>query len=167
MAMGLSFGSIRTRLVLLVALAAFAVAVGSGFFQYFSGQRLLQQQMVQTAMAGVSGATMEMDRGQRQAVMAALGAGVQYGLVLPYGRDHESEADEIGLIYLIRAGYRPEAAIEFWQRMEQASQGQPPEWASTHPSHGTRIARLQQLVNEYRTNGTVAGRAVNAAQETK
>jgi metalloendopeptidase OMA1, mitochondrial len=112
-------------------------------------QRLLQQSLVQTGMMGLSGATAEMNQSERRVLLGVLGAGVQYGLILPYGRDHEVEADEIGLKYLIRAGYRPEAAIEFWERMDQAGGAQPPEWASTHPSHGTRIERLRKLVAEY------------------
>lgn len=120
-------------------------------------QRLFQQNLIQTAMLGVSGATMEMDQRERRLVLGLLGAGVQYGLILPYGREHESEADQIGLAYLIRAGYKPEAAVEFWQRMEEAGKVQPPEWASTHPSHGTRIANLKSLIAEYRKNGTIAG----------
>ena len=75
-----------------------------------------------------------------------LGAGVQYGLVLPYGRDHENEADKMGLMYMARAGYDPEEALRFWQRMEEAGGANPPEWASTHPSHGTRIQRLRELL---------------------
>ncbi len=120
-------------------------------------QRLFQQNLVQTALGGISGATSQMDPRERQMVLGMLGAGVQYGLILPYGRDHESEADRIGLIYLIRAGYRPEAAVEFWQRMQEVGGAQPPQWASTHPSHGTRITELKALINEYKTKGTVGG----------
>ena len=65
---------------------------------------------------------------------------------MPFSRKHESEADEIGLMYMARAGYDPEESIRFWQRMERASQGAPPEFLSTHPSHGTRIQQLEALM---------------------
>jgi predicted Zn-dependent protease len=95
--------------------------------------------------ANVSLALGDMDSRQKMEVMAALGAGAQYGVLLPFSRKHESEADEMGLYYMARAGYDPREAIQFWERMEQSSSGpQPPEFASTHPSHGTRIARLKE-----------------------
>ena len=127
-------------------------------------QRLFQQNLVQIAMSGVSGATAEMDPRERQTILGVLGAGVQFGIILPYGRDHESEADKMGLIYLIRSGYRPEASVEFWQRMESAGGSQPPEWLSTHPSHGTRINDLKRYIEEYRDHGTVGGLSVVKSQ---
>ena len=78
--------------------------------------------------------------------MGALGAGAQYGILMPFGRKDESEADEIGLMYMARAGYDPQESLKFWERMEQNSQGQPPEFLSTHPSHGTRIEQLRKLM---------------------
>lgn len=110
-------------------------------------QRMFQQGLVQTAMMGANITLSDMDPQKRQLLLGALGAGVQYGLVLPYGRDHEFEADEIGLRYMARAGYDPNEAIKFWERMnEAADSGSPPEWMSTHPSHGSRIQRLKELV---------------------
>lgn len=110
-------------------------------------QRLLRTSMAQTLMVGAQFSFSDMDPGQRQAVMAAIGAGAQYGVLLPFSRDHELEADHIGLLYMARAGYDPREAIAFWERMSSAgSQQQPPEFASTHPSHGTRIAQLQKFM---------------------
>ena len=109
-------------------------------------QRIFQNELVQTAMSGMQGSLAELDPGQQRAILGVLGAGVQYGLVLPYGRDHENEADKMGLMYMARAGYDPEEALRFWQRMEEAGGANPPEWASTHPSHGTRIQRLRELL---------------------
>ena len=62
---------------------------------------------------------------------------------MPFSREHESEADAIGLHYMARAGYDPRESIGFWQRMESAGGAQPPEFLSSHPSHGTRIEQLQ------------------------
>jgi predicted Zn-dependent protease len=109
-------------------------------------QRVLQQNLAQTAMSGIAVSLSNMDYDQQRVIMGALGAGAQYGVLMPFGRKHESEADEVGLIYMARAGYDPQESLRFWQRMEQAGQGQPPEFLSTHPSHGTRIAQLQALM---------------------
>lgn len=109
-------------------------------------QRVLQQNLTQTAMTGIAVSLSDMDYNKQRAVMGALGAGAQFGVLMPFGRKHESEADAIGLIYMARAGYDPQESIRFWQRMEQAASAQPPEFLSTHPSHGTRIAQLQALM---------------------
>lgn len=122
-------------------------------------QRLLRTSMAQTLMTGAQFSLGDMDPGQRQAVMAAIGAGAQYGVLLPFSRDHETEADQMGLLYMARAGYDPRAAIGFWERMSQAGGQQPPEFASTHPSHGTRIAQLREFmpkaVAEFEQRGAV------------
>jgi predicted Zn-dependent protease len=109
-------------------------------------QRLLRSSLAQTLMAGAQFSMTDMDPGQRQAVMAALGAGAQYGVLLPFSREHELEADQMGLIYMARAGYDPREAISFWKRMSESGGQQPPEFASTHPSHGTRIQELEQFM---------------------
>ena len=85
----------------------------------------------------------DMDYDKQRAVMGALGAGTQFGVLMPFSRKHESEADEIGLLYMARAGYDPRESIGFWQRMENAGGAQPPEFLSSHPSHGTRIQQLE------------------------
>jgi metalloendopeptidase OMA1, mitochondrial len=109
-------------------------------------QRVLQQNLTQTAMTGIAVSLSDMDYDKQRVVMGALGAGAQFGVLMPFGRKHESEADEIGLIYMARAGYDPQESIRFWKRMEQAGSAQPPEFLSTHPSHGTRIAQLEALM---------------------
>jgi predicted Zn-dependent protease len=74
-----------------------------------------------------------------------LGVGAQYGVLMPYGRTQESEADVIGVDLMAKAGFDPRQSIDLWLRMEQASQGnQPTEFMSTHPSHATRIQDLER-----------------------
>ncbi len=79
--------------------------------------------------------------------MAAYGLGAQYGLMLPYSRLHENEADHMGLIFMAMAGYDPSSAVAFWQRMAAKKGGQaPPEFLSTHPSDTKRIKNIQSLM---------------------
>ena len=77
-------------------------------------------------------------------LLATMGLGVQYGVLLPFSRTHESEADVMGLVLMARAGFDPRQSIELWKNMGANSQGQPPELLSTHPSHKTRINELQE-----------------------
>jgi predicted Zn-dependent protease len=106
-------------------------------------QRLFQSSIMQTAMMGAAYSMSDMDPQKRQTVMGLLGAGAQYGVLLPFSRSHESEADEMGLLYMARSGYDPHEAINFWERMTRTSHSGAPEFMSTHPSHGTRIERLK------------------------
>jgi len=106
-------------------------------------QRVLEQNLAQTALTGVAISLSDMDYDKQRAVMGALGAGTQFGVLMPFSRKHESEADAIGLLYMARAGYDPRESIRFWQRMENVGGAQPPEFLSNHPSHGTRIQQLE------------------------
>jgi predicted Zn-dependent protease len=84
-----------------------------------------------------------------QAAMAALGVGAQVGVLLPFSRKHESEADYIGILLAADAGYDPRESVALWERMEQASGGGgPSEFISTHPSHETRIDQLKKWMPE-------------------
>jgi predicted Zn-dependent protease len=111
-------------------------------------QRVFEQNLTQTAMAGLAGSLSDMDYEKQRAVMGALGAGAQYGVLMPFSRNHESEADHIGLLYMARAAYDPRESINFWRRMEESSRSQPPEFLSDHPSHGTRIQQLKDWMPE-------------------
>jgi metalloendopeptidase OMA1, mitochondrial len=106
-------------------------------------ERMLDQQSVSTLLTGVNFSLGDVSYGQRRAIMGVLGAGAQYGVLNPFSRSHESEADSVGLRYMARAGYDPREAIGFWERMSAASRGAPSEFLSTHPSHETRIQRLK------------------------
>ncbi len=85
----------------------------------------------------------------KQLWMTAFGVGVQVGALLPYSRLHESEADHLGLIFMAMAGYDPNEAVAFWQRMAAGKGGQaPPEFLSTHPSDDTRIQKIKDELPE-------------------
>ncbi len=85
----------------------------------------------------------------RSGVLQAYGLGAQVGVMLPFSRNHESEADKIGLILMAKAGYDPREAPKFWERMRQKSSGQaPPEFLSTHPSDDRRIQQLNEWMPE-------------------
>jgi predicted Zn-dependent protease len=86
-----------------------------------------------------------MDPATLQLLMGAYGLGAQVGVLLPFGRAQESEADEIGLILMAKAGYDPRAALDFWERMSKVERQQaaPPEFLSTHPAYGTRVERIR------------------------
>lgn len=104
-------------------------------------QRMAQQKVGQIVQMG--GAMSGMDPGQQQMVMAAMG----YGVLLPYARSHETQADYVGLMLAAAACFDPREAVPLWERMSEASGGQaPPEFASTHPNPGTRIQNLQALM---------------------
>lgn len=110
-------------------------------------QRMAQQKLVQMGQMAAGVALGNMDPQQQQMVMAALGAGAQYGLILPYGRNHETQADEVGLMLAAAACYNPHEAIPLWERMSNLEGGRrPPEFASTHPDPANRIQHLQELM---------------------
>ncbi len=79
-----------------------------------------------------------------QSAMALLGLGSQVGILMPFGRGQESEADILGLDYMARAGFDPRESIALWQNMSSAGGGAPPEFLSTHPSSSTRISELSR-----------------------
>lgn len=104
-----------------------------------------------TQLGGMAlGAALSQNPSQtNQLFMAAYGLGTQVGVLLPYGRLQESEADRLGLIFMALAGYDPRRALDFWQRMaDQSKGGAPPEFLSTHPAHGTRVERIQEALPE-------------------
>ena len=111
-------------------------------------ERLSQQQM---ARLGLFTATLITDpntaKGQR--TLAALGMGAEYGVLLPFSRAHEREADELGLVYMARAGFDPAQSVTLWENMATQSTGhRPPEWMSTHPSTERRIVDLKAQLPE-------------------
>ncbi len=112
-------------------------------------ERMSQQLMAQLGGMALSEALRNKPQETRQLWMTAFGVGAQYGVLLPYSRLQESEADHLGLIFMALAGYDPHAALTFWERMAAASQGtKPPEFMSTHPSDRTRIQNIRKLLPE-------------------
>jgi predicted Zn-dependent protease len=90
--------------------------------------------------------------------MTAFGVGAQVGVLLPYSRLQEKEADRLGLIFMAMAGYDPDRALDFWERMTEKKDGKsPPEFLSTHPSDKTRIRNIEELLPEARAYYSQAG----------
>lgn len=112
-------------------------------------QRMSAGQLQQLGAVGVGLATGGASAQSQQIWQQAYGVTTQYGAMLPFSRNHEIEADQIGLTLMAIAGYNPDLSITFWQRMAAQSSGQaPPEFLSTHPSDATRIANLKRLIPE-------------------
>ncbi len=113
------------------------------------GKRMTQGSIMQGAMTAIdAGLGMaQMEEGTKGTVMAALGMGANVGVILPFSREHESEADIEGLRYAIRAGYDPEEAPKLWERMAKLGSGSSqPEWLSTHPGSEARAQKLREMI---------------------
>ena len=127
-------------------------------------ERMSQEAGVQGAGAVLGWAMADTTPATRDLAMRAFGTGAQYGILLPYSRHHESEADSIGLQLMAKAGYDPSEAPLFWGRFGNAksSTGAPPEWASTHPSDERRAsdlaAKLPQALEWYQASVNRVGR---------
>ena len=108
---------------------------------HHGAERMAQQQIVQIAEGAAVGALSDMDPQKQREVLGVMGVGGKFGVLLPFSRKHESEADRIGLILMAASGRDPHAAIDFWKRMAETNRtGQPTEFMSTHPTHERRIA---------------------------
>lgn len=113
-----------------------------------SNERISQGLLVAAGALIVDEATKNKSAHTRQAWMTGFGLGAQFGVLLPFSREHESESDHLGLIFMARAGYNPEAAPAFWGRFSKISGTKPPEFFSTHPADETRIKQLNKWMPE-------------------
>lgn len=123
-------------------------------------ERMSQQTLAGIGAAGLSVALSKQGSSTRQFALLAFGAGSTIGVLLPYSRLQESEADHIGLLYMAKAGYNPQEAVNFWTRFRDFNKkkgGSTPGFLSTHPTDDKRIADLQRYLPEadgfYRTSG--------------
>jgi predicted Zn-dependent protease len=132
--------------------AALAVVMGhevSHALLQHGNQRMSQGLLTEVGEVALAVAVANKPAETQNLFLSAYGVGATVGVMLPFSRKQELEADKFGLIWTAMAGYNPQEAIPLWERMERASQGQsPPEFLSTHPSEGTRIDELQKFMPE-------------------
>ncbi|MEM6823051.1 MAG: M48 family metallopeptidase [Verrucomicrobiota bacterium] len=121
---------------------------------HHGGQRISRQMAISGAITAADiglGMSNENYMENRSAILSGLGVGTQVGMVLPFSRENEYEADRIGMLYMAKAGYDPREAVELWKRMKAYSDqrgGKPPDWLSTHPADAKRIRALQAYLPE-------------------
>ena len=111
-------------------------------------ERMSQGMMQQLGGVALQVALSQKPQETQNVFMQAYGIGSTVGAVLPWSRQQETEADQFGLIFAAMAGYNPQEAIPFWQRMANAGGAKPPEFLSTHPSDETRMRKLKQFMPE-------------------
>jgi predicted Zn-dependent protease len=133
--------------------AGLAVVMGHEIAHVFAkhgSERMSQGLLVQVGQVALSEALKEKPEETKNLFVTSYGLGTQVALMLPFSRLHEKEADRLGLIFMAMAGYKPDAAVGFWQRMSDGKdgKGQPPEILSTHPAPATRIAEIKSLIPE-------------------
>ena len=111
-------------------------------------ERMSQQLLLQFGSVALSEAVKNKPEETKGIYNTVYGIGAQMGVILPYSRDHEYEADKIGLIFMALAGYDPQSAVVFWERMSSSGGNKPPEFLSTHPSDANRINRIKEAMPE-------------------
>lgn len=113
-----------------------------------SRERFSQQMLAQIGNTTLGIMMKDKPATTQKIFMTAAGLGTQVGIMLPFSRLHESEADHIGLMLMARAGYDPRKAVGFWKRMQAGGGARPPEFLSTHPAGATRIAAIEAQLPE-------------------
>ena len=128
-------------------------------------ERMTQGLMVTLGGIALDKALEDKPSATRQIFMTSYGIGATVGVILPYSRTHEKEADRLGLIFMAMAGYDPEAAVGFWQRMAEAKDGPDvPEFLSTHPASESRIENIKNYLYEARQYYQKSGHAPDSPQ---
>ncbi|OWY22549.1 M48 family peptidase [Sphingobacteriales bacterium UPWRP_1] len=133
-------------------------------------ERMTQGLLQQLGAVGLALAMQNKPAQTRDMFMQAYGIGSTVGVMLPFSRKQETEADELGLVFAAMAGYDPKEAVAFWQRMSQAGGAKPPEFLSTHPSDATRINNLQKFMPtalKYYKPGSNTGGATQTTTDGK
>jgi len=131
--------------------AGAAVVMGHEIAHAIAGhgnERMSQMLLAQLGGATLAKALEEKPEATRNFWLQAFGLGAQVGVLLPYSRKHEYEADRIGLTLMAKGGYHPNEAVTFWERMAQSAGAKPPEFLSTHPSDEKRVAAMKQNIPE-------------------
>ncbi len=113
-----------------------------------SKERMSQQMLLSYGSAITDILLSQKSDATRSSIQLLYGLGSQFGVILPYSRNHESEADRLGLIFMAMAGYDPTAAVAFWERMSAGETASVPEFLSTHPANAKRIADIKKLLPE-------------------
>lgn len=132
-----------------------------------SNERLSQQMLAQYGAQAVSVLTQGKSAGTQAIAQQVFGLGAQYGVMQPFSRKHESEADYMGLILMSIAGYNPDVALTFWQKMAASSGSKVPEFLSSHPSDQKRIADIQAKLPEVKKNYYVEPAPAKTTTTTK
>lgn len=112
------------------------------------GERMSQMILAQFGQKSLSEAMEESSQSTKEFLNLAYGLGTNLGIILPYSRLHENEADHIGLILMAKAGYDPHSAIDFWKKMQEKNGANAPEFLSTHPIAQSRIDNIKILLPE-------------------
>ena len=132
--------------------AGLAVVMGHEIAHAFArhgAERMTQGLIVEMGGMALSKALAKSPEKTKNLFMQSYGIGTEVGVLLPYSRVHEKEADHLGLIFMAMAGYNPNEAVSFWERMAASKEGPaPPEILSTHPADSTRIRNIKKLIPE-------------------
>jgi predicted Zn-dependent protease len=111
-------------------------------------ERMSQEMLAQYGSLALNEALKQKPDQTKKIFSTAYGLGAQFGVMLPFSRQHELEADKLGLIFMAMAGYDPQTAVPFWERMASLGGSKPPEFMSTHPSDATRIEKIKAALPE-------------------